>query len=181
VSFARTCARQLESVLVGSSGWQGINVPLRGVVPRDHARSHRSAIAGRLGYLRGLEGNVIVGRLIPAGTGMPVYREVYLEKDEPAPQPTLEDLLQCFLEEVPIPSSMIVWHRPDIQLPASRNADSSRPALTSSGVIKETPQSSRSHSIRHILPDAETGQLVDRDGASETISRTAATRGPQKR
>ena len=44
-----------------------------------------AAIAGRVDYLRGLKENVIVGRLIPAGTGMPVYREVYLEKDEPAP------------------------------------------------------------------------------------------------
>jgi hypothetical protein len=37
---------------------------------------------------------VIVGRLIPAGTGMPTYREVYLEKDEPVPaQPSLDELL----------------------------------------------------------------------------------------
>jgi DNA-directed RNA polymerase subunit beta' len=53
-----------------------------------------AAIAGRVDYLRGLKENVIVGRLIPAGTGMPVYREVYLEKDEPAPvQPSLDELL----------------------------------------------------------------------------------------
>ena len=45
-------------------------------------------------YLRGLKENVIVGRLIPAGTGMPTYREVYLEKDEPVPvQPSLDELL----------------------------------------------------------------------------------------
>ena len=43
-----------------------------------------AAIAGRVDYLRGLKENVIVGRLIPAGTGMPVYRDVYLEKDEAA-------------------------------------------------------------------------------------------------
>ena len=48
-----------------------------------------ASIAGRVDHLRGLKENVIVGRLIPAGTGMPVYREVYLEKDEPVPvQPT---------------------------------------------------------------------------------------------
>jgi hypothetical protein len=58
-----------------------------------------AAIAGRVDYLRGLKENVIVGCFIPAGTGMPVYREVYLEKDEPAPQPTLEDLLQRDEEE----------------------------------------------------------------------------------
>jgi DNA-directed RNA polymerase subunit beta' len=45
-------------------------------------------------YLRGLKENVIVGRLIPAGTGMPTYRDVYLEKDEPVPvQPSLDELL----------------------------------------------------------------------------------------
>ncbi|HYK00514.1 MAG TPA: DNA-directed RNA polymerase subunit beta' [Thermoanaerobaculia bacterium] len=53
-----------------------------------------AAIAGRVDYLRGLKENVIVGRLIPAGTGMPTYREVYLEKDEAPPQPSLEELLQ---------------------------------------------------------------------------------------
>ncbi|HLJ73176.1 MAG TPA: DNA-directed RNA polymerase subunit beta', partial [Thermoanaerobaculia bacterium] len=53
-----------------------------------------AAIAGRVDYLRGLKENVIVGRLIPAGTGMPQYREMYMEKEEPAPAPTLEDLLR---------------------------------------------------------------------------------------
>ena len=41
-----------------------------------------AAIAGRVDFLRGLKENVIVGRLIPAGTGMHVYRNVYLEKEE---------------------------------------------------------------------------------------------------
>jgi DNA-directed RNA polymerase subunit beta' len=55
-----------------------------------------AAIAGRVDHLRGLKENVIVGRLIPAGTGMPVYREVYLEQDEPVPvQQNLEDLLRA--------------------------------------------------------------------------------------
>ena len=54
-----------------------------------------AAIAGRVDYLRGLKENVIVGRLIPAGTGMPTYRDVFLEKDEPpVVQPSLEDLLR---------------------------------------------------------------------------------------
>jgi DNA-directed RNA polymerase subunit beta' len=59
-----------------------------------------AAIAGRVDYLRGLKENVIVGRLIPAGTGMPVYRNVFLEKDEPPViQPTLEDLLRPETED----------------------------------------------------------------------------------
>jgi DNA-directed RNA polymerase subunit beta' len=58
-----------------------------------------AAIAGRVDYLRGLKENVIVGRLIPAGTGMPTYREVYLEKDEAPAQPSLEELLQRETED----------------------------------------------------------------------------------
>jgi DNA-directed RNA polymerase subunit beta' len=55
-----------------------------------------ASINGAVDHLRGLKENVIVGRLIPAGTGMPVYRDVYLEKDEPVPvQPNLEDLLRA--------------------------------------------------------------------------------------
>jgi DNA-directed RNA polymerase subunit beta' len=55
-----------------------------------------ASIAGRVDHLRGHKENVIVARLIPAGTGMPVYREVYLEKDEPVPvQQNLEDLLRA--------------------------------------------------------------------------------------
>jgi len=53
-----------------------------------------AAIAGRVDYLRGLKENVIVGRLIPAGTGMPVYRNVYLEKEEifpPEPEEPLRE------------------------------------------------------------------------------------------
>src|SRR5437868_4902401 len=59
-----------------------------------------AAIAGRVDHLRGLKENVIVGRLIPAGTGMPVYRNVFLEKDEPPViQPSLEDLLRPETED----------------------------------------------------------------------------------
>jgi hypothetical protein len=35
-----------------------------------------AAINGKVDYLRGLKENVIMGRLIPAGTGMDYYRGV---------------------------------------------------------------------------------------------------------
>jgi len=41
-----------------------------------------AAISGRVDYLRGLKENVIMGRLIPAGTGMEYYRNVDVERDE---------------------------------------------------------------------------------------------------
>ncbi|HXF42779.1 MAG TPA: hypothetical protein VNK26_03495, partial [Pyrinomonadaceae bacterium] len=40
-----------------------------------------AAISGRIDYLRGLKENVIMGRLIPAGTGMKYYRNVQIEPD----------------------------------------------------------------------------------------------------
>jgi DNA-directed RNA polymerase subunit beta' len=35
-----------------------------------------ASLAGKVDYLRGLKENVIMGRLIPAGTGLPVYRKL---------------------------------------------------------------------------------------------------------
>ncbi|MDT5263103.1 MAG: DNA-directed polymerase subunit beta, partial [Acidobacteriota bacterium] len=43
-----------------------------------------AAISGRIDYLRGLKENVIMGRLIPAGTGMDFYRNVKVERDTTA-------------------------------------------------------------------------------------------------
>jgi DNA-directed RNA polymerase subunit beta' len=40
-----------------------------------------AAISGRIDYLRGLKENVIMGRLIPAGTGMKYYRNVKVAED----------------------------------------------------------------------------------------------------
>ena len=40
-----------------------------------------AAISGRIDYLRGLKENVIMGRLIPAGTGMKYYRNVLVDED----------------------------------------------------------------------------------------------------
>ncbi|MBQ4256911.1 MAG: hypothetical protein II714_04580, partial [Oscillospiraceae bacterium] len=39
-----------------------------------------AAIKGKSDYLRGLKENVIIGKLIPAGTGMDVYNNVQLVK-----------------------------------------------------------------------------------------------------
>jgi DNA-directed RNA polymerase subunit beta' len=45
-----------------------------------------AAISGRVDYLRGLKENVIMGRLIPAGTGMEYYRRFKV-----APDPTMSE------------------------------------------------------------------------------------------
>ncbi|MFQ5878058.1 MAG: DNA-directed RNA polymerase subunit beta' [Acidobacteriota bacterium] len=49
-----------------------------------------AAISGKIDYLRGLKENVIMGRLIPAGTGMEIYRQLRVAPDGPPP---VEDVL----------------------------------------------------------------------------------------
>jgi DNA-directed RNA polymerase subunit beta' len=51
-----------------------------------------AAISGRIDYLRGLKENVIMGRLIPAGTGMEYYRNVDVERDASVDQVRERDL-----------------------------------------------------------------------------------------
>jgi len=48
-----------------------------------------ASISGKVDYLRGLKENVIMGRLIPAGTGMDYYRNVKLQSDVPE-EPEME-------------------------------------------------------------------------------------------
>ena len=49
-----------------------------------------AAIKGKVDYLLGLKENVLIGKLIPAGTGMERYRNVEVECTEP--EPTEEEL-----------------------------------------------------------------------------------------
>src|SRR5215831_17941662 len=49
-----------------------------------------AAIQGKVDFLRGLKENVIIGHLIPAGTGLPVYRRVRLEAEKEVPPAALE-------------------------------------------------------------------------------------------
>jgi DNA-directed RNA polymerase subunit beta' len=39
-----------------------------------------AAVAGKIDFLKGLKENVIMGRLIPAGTGLPTYRSLSIER-----------------------------------------------------------------------------------------------------
>jgi DNA-directed RNA polymerase subunit beta' len=50
-----------------------------------------AAISGKADYLRGLKENVIVGRLIPAGTGMHAYHDFHMEEELPEAPPTVEE------------------------------------------------------------------------------------------
>ncbi|HYY56908.1 MAG TPA: hypothetical protein VE842_06205, partial [Pyrinomonadaceae bacterium] len=72
-----------------------------------------AAISGRVDYLRGLKENVIMGRLIPAGTGMEFYRNVKVDRDETVDQVGRDRDLEDFPEivgglDVPTPSRTAV-------------------------------------------------------------------------
>jgi len=59
-----------------------------------------ASISGKVDYLRGLKENVIVGRLIPAGTGMEHYHEFHMEEEEyELEQEVEEDLFFDFSDE----------------------------------------------------------------------------------
>jgi len=49
-----------------------------------------AAINGKVDYLRGLKENVIMGRLVPAGTGMEYYRRVKIAGEDAVEEPTIE-------------------------------------------------------------------------------------------
>src|SRR5699024_10711653 len=53
-----------------------------------------AAIKGKTDDLLGLKGNVIIGKLIPAGTGMPVYRNIEGELEETETQEEPEESIQ---------------------------------------------------------------------------------------
>ncbi|MGW8272412.1 MAG: DNA-directed RNA polymerase subunit beta', partial [Thermodesulfovibrionales bacterium] len=56
-----------------------------------------AALEGKIDELRGLKENVIMGRIIPAGTGMPKYRNIFVKRQ---PVPELMALSEEVVEEV---------------------------------------------------------------------------------
>ncbi|MBC7840391.1 MAG: DNA-directed RNA polymerase subunit beta', partial [Nitrospiraceae bacterium] len=60
-----------------------------------------AAINGKVDYLRGLKENVIMGRLIPAGTGMDYYRHVKIAGEDVVEEEVMGDSEQALLEGIP--------------------------------------------------------------------------------
>jgi DNA-directed RNA polymerase subunit beta' len=54
-----------------------------------------AAINGKVDYLRGLKENVIMGRLVPAGTGMEYYRRVKIAGEDVVEEPVAEPALDA--------------------------------------------------------------------------------------
>ncbi|MFB0516932.1 MAG: DNA-directed RNA polymerase subunit beta', partial [Candidatus Neomarinimicrobiota bacterium] len=60
-----------------------------------------AAVEGKTDYLRGLKENIVMGRLIPAGTGLTRFREILVANPDPEPVEELE-------EEIPAASEPII-------------------------------------------------------------------------
>jgi DNA-directed RNA polymerase subunit beta' len=60
-----------------------------------------AAINGKVDYLRGLKENVIMGRLIPAGTGMEFYRAVKIAGEDIVEEEVLQDPDAALAEAIP--------------------------------------------------------------------------------
>jgi DNA-directed RNA polymerase subunit beta' len=60
-----------------------------------------AAINGKVDYLRGLKENVIMGRLIPAGTGMEYYRHVKIAGEDLVEEEMIQDTDVTLTESIP--------------------------------------------------------------------------------
>ena len=58
-----------------------------------------ASVHGRVDTLSGLKENVIMGRLIPAGTGGHLYRMLEMEADPPLPSELKEEAAEDLMEE----------------------------------------------------------------------------------
>ena len=65
-----------------------------------------AAISGKIDYLRGLKENVIMGRLIPAGTGLGAYKKMTVHVDAPAEL----ELPPIVSQPIPPPIETIALH-----------------------------------------------------------------------
>ncbi|MCJ8282216.1 MAG: DNA-directed RNA polymerase subunit beta', partial [Rivularia sp. ALOHA_DT_140] len=77
-----------------------------------------AAIEGKSDWLRGLKENVIIGRLIPAGTGFNAYEEMGIVDDYPG------DMSNSVLDEVDDPLDMVLDDR------TARNYNLDSPTMT---------------------------------------------------
>ena len=62
-----------------------------------------AAISGKIDYLRGLKENVIMGRLIPAGTGLGAYKRLTIDVDEPTEEMQYRMAPRPAAMEMPVP------------------------------------------------------------------------------
>ena len=80
-----------------------------------------AAIKGKVDHLVGLKENVIIGKLIPAGTGLKRYRDVRLNSTMPEPEVKVEDIAEELTEDEEIKDDEMVTM--DEELPEDEEFD----------------------------------------------------------
>ena len=80
-----------------------------------------AAIKGKVDPLIGLKENVIIGKLIPAGTGMKRYRDVRLSSTMPEPEVNVEDMDEELPEDEEIKDDEMITM--DEELPEDEEFD----------------------------------------------------------
>ena len=80
-----------------------------------------AAIKGKVDPLIGLKENVIIGKLIPAGTGMKRYRDVRLNSTMPEPEVKVEDIAEELTEDEEIKDDEMITM--DEELPEDEEFD----------------------------------------------------------
>jgi DNA-directed RNA polymerase subunit beta' len=80
-----------------------------------------AAIKGKIDPLIGLKENVIIGKLIPAGTGMKRYRDVRLNSTMPEPEVKVEDIAEELTEDEEIKDDEMITM--DEELPEDEEFD----------------------------------------------------------
>ena len=100
-----------------------------------------AAINGKVDYLRGLKENVIMGRLVPAGTGMEYYRQVKIAGEDVVEEPVVEpaplDAIPGYDEETRLQYSGGLTEEPAARKrwPSSFSSKDSRDAGGSKGSL----------------------------------------------
>jgi DNA-directed RNA polymerase subunit beta' len=82
-----------------------------------------AAICGKVDYLRGLKENVIMGRLIPAGTGIPTYKKLTMVLNDPETGSTT-DILSSIKPRAVGAEGMIATPKTDSSVIAASGKDS---------------------------------------------------------
>ena len=76
------CLQAFNPLIPADADRSGLPIAvLRWVLTNETDLPVEAAICGKVDYLRGLKENVIMGRLIPAGTGIPTYKRLTISVD----------------------------------------------------------------------------------------------------
>ena len=96
-----------------------------------------AALEGKTDRLLGLKENVIIGKLIPAATGLKRYRTLEIEPAEPIARPTPEEI--GLLDESELAAELGLTGDGDSRASASGTATGTSPSARSSPTSGATP------------------------------------------